>query len=71
MARKANADRLDALKSEIKRNPGRQPGFFARLLGWRREEVSRVLVSLNDQKFMLWEDEKGGLYPVQNQTDPD
>jgi hypothetical protein len=40
-------------------------GFFARLLDWSCEEVNRGLTSLNDEGVLLYEDDGGGLYPVE------
>lgn len=66
MARKADQSQLEYLKREIEQHPGQRPGFFARLLGWRREEVNRALTTLNDSGVLLWEDEKGGLWPFES-----
>lgn len=66
VARKANQTNLEGLKKAIERHPGNRPGFFARLLGWRREEVNRVLTLLNDEGVLLWEDEQGGLWPCKD-----
>jgi hypothetical protein len=37
MARTVNVRRLARLQGAIETNPGRRPGFFARLLGWPHE----------------------------------
>lgn len=66
MPRQANDDRLNQLRRAIKENPGKRAGFFSRLLNWRREEVSRRLVSLNDRGELLSEDDRGGLWPFHN-----
>ncbi|MBI5292803.1 MAG: hypothetical protein HY872_13090 [Chloroflexi bacterium] len=63
MARKANQAQLESLKCEIEKHPGKHPGFFARLLGWHREQVNRALTTLNDNGVLLSEDEKGRLWP--------
>ncbi len=63
MAREADQARLISLKVAVESNPGKRAGFFAQLLGWRREEVSRALTTLNDKGVFFWEDEKGGLWP--------
>lgn len=67
MARKANQAQLESLKCEIEKHPGKHPGFFARLLGWRREEVNRALTTLNDDGVLLWEDEDGRLWPYKDE----
>ena len=63
MARKADQARLISLKVAVESSPGKRAGFFARLLGWRQEEVSRALTTLNDRGVLFSEDEKGGLWP--------
>lgn len=62
MARKADRKQLEKLDRAIKEHPGQRPGFFARLLGWHRQKVSRSLVSLNDEEVFLYEDDQGGLW---------
>ncbi len=63
MPRQAAQNQLDALHRAIETHPGNKSGFFARLLNWRREEVSRRLVSLNDRGILYSEDKHGGLWP--------
>ena len=63
MARKPNEARLEHLKQAVEAHPGKKPGFFARLLGWRCEEVNRTLTALDDKGVLLSEDERGGLWP--------
>jgi hypothetical protein len=62
MSRKANEERIEKLKTAIETHPGEKAGFFARLLGWPHEVVSRALVELNDRGIFLSEDERGGLW---------
>jgi|YNPBryantNP2012_1023418.scaffolds.fasta_scaffold12748_2 DNA-binding IclR family transcriptional regulator len=62
MPRQANQTHLDMLSNAIAKHPGKRASFFARLLNWRREEVNRRLVTLNDRGVLLWEDERGGLW---------
>ena len=63
MSREANNQRLQQLQQAIEQNPGQRSGFFARLIGWRREEVNRALAHLDEQGVLLSEDDKGGLWP--------
>ena len=63
MTRKADSSRLESLKVAIESNPGQRAGFLARLLDWRREEVSRALTTLNDRGVLFSEDKRGGLWP--------
>lgn len=64
MARKPNYDELDDLDTGIHSQPGQRPSFWARLFGWRREKVARHLTTLNDEGHYYYEDDNGGLYPV-------
>lgn len=65
MPRNPDGARLEHLLQAIESNPGNPPGFFARLIGCQRETISRMLVSLNDRGVLLWEDERGGLWPCE------
>lgn len=65
MPRQADQNSLQSLKQAIERHPGERLGFFARLLDWSCEEVNRGLTSLNDEGVLLYEDDGGGLYPVE------
>ena len=69
MPRKADQGHLDALQTVIQKHPGKKAGFLARLLNWRREEVNRRLVSLNDRGVLLSEDKHGGLWPFEDKFD--
>jgi Mn-dependent DtxR family transcriptional regulator len=64
MARPANHDRLDAIYRKINEHPGKKAGMIAHLLGLNRSEVTRSLPTLDDKGFLVYEDEKGGLYPL-------
>ena len=63
MARKANDKRVEQIYRKIEKHPGKKAGFFARLLGIHRSEVTRVLPSLQDKGLLVSEDDKGGLWP--------
>jgi DNA-binding IclR family transcriptional regulator len=67
MARKANKQELYALDEAIGAEPGRKSGFWATLFGWSREKTNRHLTTLNDDGYLYYEDERGGLY----RFDPD
>lgn len=47
----------------IEKNPGIRPAELARKLGVSRSTIQRRLPSLDDAGYLLYEDEKGGLYP--------
>jgi len=62
MARKADQKRLEALQQAIGEHPGKRSGFFAKLFGWHCEIVNRLLVTLNDNNVLLYEDDDSGLW---------
>jgi Mn-dependent DtxR family transcriptional regulator len=63
MARKSNDEKVESIYNRVQENPGKKAGFIARLLGLNRSEVTRSLPALNDKGLLLYEDEKGGLWP--------
>ena len=63
MARPANHNRAENIYRRIEEHPGKKPGFFARLLGLNRSEITRSLPSLEEKGLYLTEDEQGGLWP--------
>jgi Mn-dependent DtxR family transcriptional regulator len=63
MARPAKSDRLEEIYRTIEEEPGKKPGFIARLLGLNRSEVTRALPTLEEKGLLVSEDEKGGLWP--------
>lgn len=67
MARPANITRLDGIYRKIEENPGKRPGFIARLLGVNRSEVMRALPTMEAQGLFLTEDDKGCLWPFRRE----
>ena len=63
MARPANQDRAEQVYRKIEEHPGKRAGFFARLLGLNRSEVTRILPALQEKGLLVSEDDKGGLWP--------
>lgn len=63
MARKAQNERLENIYDSIEDNPGERPGFFASLLNIPRSSVTRSLPVMEEEGYLLSEDEKGGLWP--------
>ena len=63
MARKPDKERLHDIYEAVEDNPGKQPGFFARLLNLPRSSVNRSLPALEDEGYLLSEDDRGGLWP--------
>ena len=59
MARKSDEQRLNAIAQTISDNPGRKPGWIARILGFDNKTVMRALTQLEDQGVMLVEDDRG------------
>ncbi len=68
MARPANYDRVEEIYRTIQSNPGKRAGLIASLLGLNRSEVTRALPVLEDQGFLVYEDEEGGLYPLRDKN---
>jgi hypothetical protein len=61
MARKGDAERLDAIRDAIIDNPGKRPGWLARRLGYDNKTVMRALTQLEDRGDLLEEDDRGRL----------
>ncbi len=68
MARRTNQEKLEKIYNAVEENPGEKPGFIARLLGLHRSEVTRSLPELEEKGLLVYEDEKGGLYPFFKKT---
>lgn len=66
MARKAQHERLESIYDSIEENPGERPGFFARMLDIPRSSVTRSLPTMEEEGYLLSEDEKGGLWPFRS-----
>jgi DNA-binding IclR family transcriptional regulator len=64
MGRKHQPKDLDLLYDAVDRYPGSRPGALARLLGWVRSQVWRALPAMEENGYLLSEDERGGLWPV-------
>ena len=62
MARKANKKELQQLDAAIESQPGYRSGFWANLFGWSREKTNRHLTTLNDDGYLYYEDDRGGLH---------
>jgi hypothetical protein len=63
MARKAEDERLESIYQAVQDYPGEKPGFIARLLALNRSEVTRALPAMDETGRLMWEDERGGLWP--------
>ena len=63
MARKADADRIEAVAHYVQVHPGSKATEIARGLGLAPSSVTRLLPSLQDKGLLLSEDAKGGLWP--------
>jgi hypothetical protein len=68
MGRKANTVRLQAAAQLIQDRPGLLSAEYARLMGCHREIFNRLLVHLDDQGFLLSEDERGRLWLFRNSS---
>lgn len=63
MARKPQEERLERIYQSVEEHPGAKPGFLARLLGLERSEVTRALPALEEKGLLMYEDDRGGLWP--------
>jgi Mn-dependent DtxR family transcriptional regulator len=68
MGRKPDPERLQAIYQVIRNYPGERPGAIAALLGIARSSVTRLLPGLEAQGYRTFEDERGGLWPYQEQN---
>jgi len=68
VARKHQNGRLKAIYQAVDQNPGRRPGYIARLLGLPRSQVTRALPALEEGGFLLSEDRRGGLWPFRRKN---
>lgn len=66
MARKANPDRVREAAGLVADQPGHLSAEYARLMDCPRETFNRLLTHMDNQGFLLWEDEQGRLYPFRN-----
>lgn len=69
MARKTEEKKLEVIYTKVEEYPGKKAGFIARLLGLNRSEVTRSLPALDKKGLLIYEDEKGCLYPFKNQSE--
>lgn len=51
--------------SVIEKNPGLRMAGVAKLTGFRRDVILRLLPALEHFSLLLWEDKEGNLYPFQ------
>jgi Mn-dependent DtxR family transcriptional regulator len=61
--RHADKERLEVIWQAVEREPGIRAGKVAEKLGIPRSSVTRALPALDDEGLLLYEDQKGGLWP--------
>jgi len=61
--RHADKERLEVIWQTVEREPGIRAGKVAEKLGIPRSSVTRALPALDDEGLLLYEDQKGGLWP--------
>lgn len=61
--RHADKERLEVIWQEVEQEPGIRPGRVAEKLGIPRSSVTRALPALDEEGLLLYEDQKGGLWP--------
>ena len=67
MPRKIDRRKIEQAAELLKSRPGLRAGEYARILGCHRQAFNRLLVQLNDSRFLLSEDGKGRLWPFTGQ----
>lgn len=68
MAGKSQNERLENIYGSIENNPGERPGFFARALNIPRSSVTRSLATMEEEGYLLSEDDNGGLWPFRRKN---
>jgi DNA-binding IclR family transcriptional regulator len=63
VARKPKPERLESIYQKIEEHPGERPASIARILGLHRSQVTRSLPALEENGYLLSEDERGTLWP--------
>ncbi len=59
MGRRQDKQQLEIIAQTIEQYPGRKPGWFARLLGMDNKAIMRALPQLEDNGYLLLEDDQG------------
>ena len=62
VARKHKNNQLEEIYETVEENPGKRPGFIARILGRPRSQITRALPAMEERGYLVSEDEKGGLW---------
>lgn len=65
MARPQQPERLQDIYKTVEEYPGERPSFIARLLRLPRSAITRSLPALDEEGYLLSEDEEGRLWPFQ------
>ena len=63
MPRRADLRRMEDIYEVVERHPGCKPSFIARLLGLHRSSVTRILPAMEEEGYLLAEDDRGRLFP--------
>lgn len=64
MARKSDADLLCAVYRAVAATPGVRPSQIAAQVGIKHKHIYRVLPQMERIKMLLYEDDNGKLYPM-------
>ena len=67
MAGKRKEERLAQIYETVENHPGQRASFIARLLQWPRSTVTRALPDMQQEGYLLSEDDNGRLWPFNNQ----
>jgi len=59
---------MDEIYDVVERHPGCKPSFIARLLGLHRSSVTRILPAMEEEGYLLAEDDRGRLFPFRRKS---
>ena len=68
MGRQPQTGRLKKMYGAVEQNPGRKAGYIARLLDHPRSLLSRMLPSMEENDYLLSEDDIDGLRPYRREN---
>ena len=62
MAKKHDPNRFEDIYDTVEENPGENPSLIAQILGLARSTVTRSLPAMEDEGYLLSEDDEGKLW---------
>ena len=68
MARKHAPNRFENIYDAVKENPGKNPSLIAQILGLARSTITRSLPAMEDEGYLLSEDDEGKLWTFKRKS---